>query len=410
MLQRVADAFDNIVAACHYLSDQLQSGDNVVQFAQLLNDYLPILTVYCNRRGLYREGQRILRYILDALDRLPADQVAQDAAVSRLHFQTQIEQAHALMPLGRYQEARDTLLSFIPRSRSPTNEEQLPHALSRLGAAYRQLGELAEAEQSLSQALALYERIDGQIDLQRKIALALLELGSVKFDRALYKDAHIYFQRALAIYEDAGDVGGVARCLHAMGIAYEADGDIEQAAPYYERGYRLALRAGNSVQVAVLLAKLGNCAYQAGNTDEALEKYLAAIDVFRQSGHMPWLTDRLIKVAAIYIERAELDIAAIHLVDALTFVQQNNLSLFEADALAVAARLLAHMDQHALAVSMATFASGSKHLQDGYLQFCETVLHTLHETMDAAAYDRAQTFGRDSSSMPMIDEAIHALD
>jgi tetratricopeptide (TPR) repeat protein len=82
------------------------------------------------------------------------------------------------------------------------------------GVAHRLAGEHAEAETRLNQALELFRGLETQWQIGR----TLFELGELAVARTNAADAHVFFTRALALFEDLRAAPDAARTRTALGL------------------------------------------------------------------------------------------------------------------------------------------------------------------------------------------------
>jgi tetratricopeptide (TPR) repeat protein len=90
---------------------------------------------------------------------------------------------------------------------------------------YQETGRLEEAEQSISQALALYT----QAGHQANMASALAGLGRVRWARQDPAGACGQLEAALRLYETMGEEVGIAYACHALGQGYLALEQVDRA-------------------------------------------------------------------------------------------------------------------------------------------------------------------------------------
>ena len=132
----------------------------------------------------------------------------------------------------------------------PERDERRLRLLPDLGEALTEIGELAWAEVFITQAIEAAEEIgDARLKAEAGLVLLLQQRYAERLDRwtaMLLEEA----QRAIAIFEDAGDHAGLARAwrliMNAHGVAHrfgEAAAAAEQAAKHAQiagdRGRRL---------------------------------------------------------------------------------------------------------------------------------------------------------------------------
>ncbi len=97
------------------------------------------------------------------------------------------------------------------------------------------------------------------------------------------RDRAVYSARALELYEGLGDLSGQAGVLNNLGVFAYWRGQWEEAVGYYERSRDLELRTGDVINAATAGANIAEVLADQGHLDDAEEKLLDALRVFRAS-------------------------------------------------------------------------------------------------------------------------------
>jgi tetratricopeptide (TPR) repeat protein len=95
----------------------------------------------------------------------------------------------------------------------------------------------------------------------------------------------VYGTRALALYEELGDISAQAAITNNLGAQAYFDGRWEDAIGFYERSRAASLRAGNAVHAAIGALNLGEILVNQGRLDDAELLLREAGRVLRASGH-----------------------------------------------------------------------------------------------------------------------------
>lgn len=110
-------------------------------------------------------------------------------------------------------------------------------------------GEKAESLMLYKQAISLYRVTNDRMELSQTLGSAAaisLELG----DR---KTGFEYMQEAMPIYEELGDVGGVASAENFIGSLYYVQGKYDLALEHLDRALKLRQTLGNKCDVAATM-------------------------------------------------------------------------------------------------------------------------------------------------------------
>jgi tetratricopeptide (TPR) repeat protein len=92
-------------------------------------------------------------------------------------------------------------------------------------------------------------------------------------------------ERALALFEELGDLPGTAGVLNMLGGLAYYKGDWEQASALYLRAQATVRRTGNEVMNAFYVFNLGEIARDQGHLDEAERALTSALRSWRAAGY-----------------------------------------------------------------------------------------------------------------------------
>ncbi len=132
-----------------------------------------------------------------------------------------------------------------------------------------------------NKALAFAEqrkRYTGPPEADLMIAISLKNLGAAHSEQCKYADAEPYYKRALAIRESVldSDHPNVADILNDLATDYRWQGRQDEALPLYERAIRIYEKAGQEPKLVMALNNLGH-------VYEAQGRFLDAESVFRNA-------------------------------------------------------------------------------------------------------------------------------
>jgi tetratricopeptide (TPR) repeat protein len=174
----------------------------------------------------------------------------------------------------------------------------------------------------LEQARLLYERAVFSGDAA-PLAQADRELDAVEADLALARGRLVHarfllrrdedaaaadedpaelalFERAVALYQSLGDVGGQAEALFWVGCLHQVvRRDNTTAVAFFERSLHQAARAGDKATMAEALRHLGIEAHAAGRLDQARQRLEESTRLRRETGSLPGAAANMIGLAYI---------------------------------------------------------------------------------------------------------------
>ncbi len=126
-----------------------------------------------------------------------------------------------------------------------------------LAIAYRQIGQLDRAIAQWEQAIQIYRSQDDEAARQA-LAKLLTEQGQAYSDLGQHKRAITLLQSAIAMAQNYQDKLTEAAAQGALGTAYWALGDYEQASAGYQTSLNIARELNNTSYIATALNNLGN--------------------------------------------------------------------------------------------------------------------------------------------------------
>lgn len=156
-------------------------------------------------------------------------------------------------------------------------------AMVELGASYRQAGDLDLAEPMLRRAAAIREATSASN--APELLAALREVALLAFDRGDLVQAETVYRRVIAGATQSypADSPQMADALLPMGRIYVAQGEYDRALPMFRR----ALAAASPRQRGVVLAELAETHRLLGETAEAEDHWLQAVEHYATAEPSP---------------------------------------------------------------------------------------------------------------------------
>ncbi|MDX6288097.1 MAG: hypothetical protein QOG53_3582 [Frankiales bacterium] len=354
--------YERAIAASRHLDTSSKS--EVAELRECLGDMHARLGEFEAADAAYAAARRLLK----------GDAVA----VGRLTLKSARNAEH----LGRWSLA----LSRLKRAEAiasavtgPDHDDLRLRALVRRAFVRFQQGRLTDAHAAATAALAQAESHAGPA--LTADALRLLDAAEVNLGLVTAPDAA---QRALALYEEVGDLSGQARVLNQLGYRAYFDGRWGVACDCYERARQLVERTGDSWNAAVAAGNIAEIYVDQGRLDEAEPMLRSALRVWRaaqardQAAFGDCLLGRLLARQGRYDEGRAL-IARAH----AEFVELGAQSaVIDAETYAAEALLLAGDHVAALAAARVTL-SKAQSLSELPTQ-APLLLRTIAAALDAA--------------------------
>ncbi|WP_410625163.1 ATP-binding protein [Amycolatopsis sp. cmx-8-4] len=164
--------------------------------------------------------------------------------------------------------------------RSTSGKREIGVALTNLGRMQRRTGHHREAEQSLTEALAIHVQVGDELGQ----ANALANLGTARARLGNYTEAADTFTRAKELYERLGDQLGRATALKDLGEVQILVGDYDTATETLTLAHATNIAAGSRRGEANVLIGLGRIQYLTGDYSKATETLNRAYALHSESG------------------------------------------------------------------------------------------------------------------------------
>ena len=248
-----------------------------------------------------RSGLRALRVLQDVEGRGAAGLRARVLAAVAMTRQRQ----------GRFDDAIRLCAQAIAEGEAAGEDRAVAHACHLLDWALHDAGRGAEATHS-GRALALYEQL-GDLDRQ---AAVLNNLGAFAFHAGDWREAVVLYRRAGNASAQAGDVVNAAFGDCNVGEVLVEQGRLTAADEALRRAVQVWRGSGYDSGVAYATALLGRAAVHQGRSDDGRGLVQRALAKFRRLGHEPeaQMAEALLAEALVsggHAERALQDIEAL---------------------------------------------------------------------------------------------------
>jgi tetratricopeptide (TPR) repeat protein len=139
---------------------------------------------------------------------------------------------------------------------------------------------------------------------QAKTWRALGDLAAGRFD---HDGARAQYERALPLFQRAGDVLGEASCIRSLGDIARDRSDHDGARAQYERALPLFQRAGSVLGEANCIKGLGDIALARSDHDGARAQYERALPLYQQVGDVLGEANCISRLGEIALDRSDHD-------------------------------------------------------------------------------------------------------
>jgi tetratricopeptide (TPR) repeat protein/TolB-like protein len=191
--------------------------------------------------------------------------------------------------LGKYSilsgEPRKAVDDYLVRAQVVQNnlrsERGRADVQNAFGVAYRELGELEQAQARYDEAAQLRR----QAGDQRGYATTLRNLAQIQTARGEYPDAQRTVASAMAIFDTLGDRAGRADAVNDLGVMEEGRGNYKPALDHYREALQIRHEIGDRRAEAESLNNVGYANQLLGNSDNASVYWHQALALYKETGN-----------------------------------------------------------------------------------------------------------------------------
>lgn len=230
------------------------------------------------------------------------------------------------------------------------------------------------------------------VDSSRRDAIEarlLLELARTETVNGRLAEAVEHALTAQQIFEERGDLPGLATALRIIGHTYTLSGRDEEASTVLQRGLALARRVGNSEEIGGCLINLGGVEMRRGELRDAIACDRQAIEEFERTGHGAGRASAYGNLAEKLARAGEYEEAGRYCKKALDLALSIGHPLAVADTFSTMATIYLGQGKFTEAAVQAE-TSANRFLEAGALPYAATAFALAADALDkGGAQDRA---------------------
>jgi tetratricopeptide (TPR) repeat protein len=162
-----------------------------------------------------------------------------------------------------------------------------PSVNNQIAVCYHQLGKVAQLQRRFDDAIACYNKalkIYEDAGDFYNAAGDYHNLGLVAQEQRRFEDAIAFYNQALQIYKDAGDFYKAAGNYHNLGMLAQLQRRFEDAIACYNKALKIYEAAGDSHKAASNYHQLGTVAQEQRRFDDAIACYNKALKIYEDAG------------------------------------------------------------------------------------------------------------------------------
>jgi tetratricopeptide (TPR) repeat protein len=240
-----------------------------------------------------------------------------------------------LQRAGRTKQALATFREMLKAAWRLDHHAKAGAALGRIARLHRGLGEYAQSEEHLLQALSLFR----QAGDSRGVSAVEDDLGRVAFLRGNYPAAFERHGRALDLRRALGNKQSIALSLHNLALVHQAAGGPGEAVAKFTEALALRREIDDRPGVVQSLIAVAAAWRDRGDLERAYEVLGEALGLAREIGDRLEQANILTRLGEVLIRLARDDEASGHLAQASELAQSFGDKLLQSEA----ARLLAEV-------------------------------------------------------------------
>ncbi|MEQ8383914.1 MAG: tetratricopeptide repeat protein [Coleofasciculus sp. A1-SPW-01] len=193
---------------------------------------------------------------------------------------------------GRLDEAEDILRRSQAISEELNDPQSLAKVLNSLGGVLERQQKWHDAEKILRHSYDLAQKLEDQ----RGQAIILNSLGQVLYKQGIEEKielAFMYFRASVKLGEQLDDSSHLAKVHTAMGQAFLAKGDTEQAIVEFDKGFTIDEHLQNPRGLQIVIRRLTYALTKLNRREEAIRYCQRALAVAPENQRLLHLSERL---------------------------------------------------------------------------------------------------------------------
>jgi tetratricopeptide (TPR) repeat protein len=293
--------------------------------------------------GAYQDGTRAMERGLSLLDKSEAgtDQINQ-----RMNMQMNL--AHPLGFLGKYEQTRILLESALESARKLEDRQSEANTLAQLGRLTGLWQEDAKTGRAyLEEAL----KINQELDDKEGLVFILRQLGNVGQIDHQYEESIRYLEQSLQLARELDQAENIANALNSLGTAATGLDDVEAAFDYFQEALDIARKQNDEVFTAMIVSNIATLYTDMEDYETARQMAQEAMIAATEANSHYLLADdwTLLGWAALGLEEDE--IAGKYILKGLQIFQELDSDFGKAHGIALYAWLMVRIGDYREALS-----------------------------------------------------------
>ncbi|HUW84932.1 MAG TPA: tetratricopeptide repeat protein [Phycisphaerae bacterium] len=183
---------------------------------------------------------------------------------------------------GELPQAEQVLSQWLALAGPDAETPDTAAAYGALGLIYYTRGDLDQAEAMHRKSLVIEEKL-GHLE---GMAVVYSNLGLIYDTRGDLEQAEAMHRKSLAIDEKLGHLEGMARQYGNLGVIYDTRGDLDQAEAMHRKALEIDEKLGRLEGMAAAYGNLGIVYNTRGDLDQAEAMHRKALEIEEKLGHL----------------------------------------------------------------------------------------------------------------------------
>ncbi|NTV83181.1 MAG: tetratricopeptide repeat protein [Bacteroidales bacterium] len=185
--------------------------------------------------------------------------------------------------------------------------------------------DIGQYEQSIlkfQEYLIAIDRSDDELD--EIISVCYERIGRCYYKLDKYADAIDWFQKALDLQRERGDLEAAASSMNNIGLNYKMRGNYDKAIEYYEQTIRIDEELGKGLEIAKTLNNIGMVYRVWGKYDKAIEYFERSLRQRNSLNDQAGVSKSMNNIGLVYTEWKKYDQAILNFRESLKIEESLN--------------------------------------------------------------------------------------
>jgi len=197
---------------------------------------------------------------------------------------------------GKYPEALEHYFEALKKYQSINNKQGISVTLNNIGIVYLYQKQYDKALEYYFKSL----RLGQELNDEQGIGISYLNIGGVYQKKKDYSNAIDYYLKSLIIAKRKKDIDAIGVNYNEIGAIYTEQSNLSQAKVFLDEALKAFIELGSKSRQAECEIYLGQYFVKANNSNEAINHFIAALNLAKETGSKEFYSNALFKLSEIY--------------------------------------------------------------------------------------------------------------